>query len=200
MKLVLMTKSTFFVEEDKILTTLFDEGLDNLHLHKPQTSPLYSERLLSLLPEDIYKKIVVHQHFYLKDEYGLAGIHLDDYSTTVPKDYHGRISRTCSDLGLLKDMRINSSYVFLNNIFKKNDSLTQSFTMKDIENAASNGLINKYTYVLGGITIDNISICKELGFGGVVICEDLWDRFDIHSQNDYKNLIEYYSKLLNKAG
>ena len=35
MKLVIMTKSTFFVEEDKILTALFDEGMDKLHLYKP---------------------------------------------------------------------------------------------------------------------------------------------------------------------
>ena len=52
MKLVIMTKSTFFVEEDKILTTLFDEGMDNLHLFKPGSTPLYAERLLSLIPED----------------------------------------------------------------------------------------------------------------------------------------------------
>ena len=32
MKLVLMTKPSFFVEEDKIIATLFNEGLDNLHL------------------------------------------------------------------------------------------------------------------------------------------------------------------------
>ena len=36
MKLIIMTKPTFFVEEDKILTALFDEGLDNLHLYKPE--------------------------------------------------------------------------------------------------------------------------------------------------------------------
>lgn len=30
MKLVIMTQPTFFVEEDKILTTLFDEGMDKL--------------------------------------------------------------------------------------------------------------------------------------------------------------------------
>ena len=33
MKLVIMTKPTFFVEEDKILTTLFEEGMENLHIH-----------------------------------------------------------------------------------------------------------------------------------------------------------------------
>ena len=35
MKLAVMTRPTFFVEEDKILSSLFDEGLDNLHLYKP---------------------------------------------------------------------------------------------------------------------------------------------------------------------
>ncbi len=48
MKLVLMTKSTFFVEEDKIISSLFEEGLENLHLYKPDSTPIYSERLLSL--------------------------------------------------------------------------------------------------------------------------------------------------------
>ena len=57
MKLIIMTKSTFFVEEDKILTTLFEAGLDNLHLYKPGSEPVYSERLLTLLPEDYYGKI-----------------------------------------------------------------------------------------------------------------------------------------------
>ena len=44
MKLVILSKSTFFVEEDKILTSLFDEGMDDLHLFKPGSSPMYSER------------------------------------------------------------------------------------------------------------------------------------------------------------
>ena len=66
MKLIIMTKPTFFVEEDKILTTLFEEGLDNLHLFKPNSAPVYSERLLTLLADDYRKRIMVHDHIYLK--------------------------------------------------------------------------------------------------------------------------------------
>ena len=71
MKLIVMTKSTFFVEEDKILSSLFEEGLENLHLYKPGSEPMYSERLLTLLSDSYYKRITVHDHFYLKEEYGL---------------------------------------------------------------------------------------------------------------------------------
>ena len=105
MKLAIMTKSTFFVEEDKILTSLFDEGMDNLHLFKPGSSPIYSERLLTLLPEDYRRKVTVHDHYYLKQEYDLAGIHIDDPLAPVPDGYKGKYSRTCTDLSMLKEMK-----------------------------------------------------------------------------------------------
>ena len=53
MKLIVLTEPGFFIEEDKILTSLFEEGLDTLHLRKPDSEPVYCERLLSLIP-DIY--------------------------------------------------------------------------------------------------------------------------------------------------
>ena len=65
MKLIVVTAPTFFVEEDKILTTLFDEGLDILHLRKPDTAPVYAERLLTLIPEKYHIRIVDHGHLNL---------------------------------------------------------------------------------------------------------------------------------------
>ena len=197
MKLAIMTKSTFFVEEDKILTSLFDEGLDNLHLFKPGSSPMYSERLLTLLPEDYYRKITVHDHFYLKQEYDLAGIHLDNPTDNLPDGYKGKFSRTCTDLSQLKEMKKKSQYVFLKNIFdciefKEEKS---SFSLQQLELAAGNGLIDKKVYALGGMSLENIKIAKALGFGGVVICGDLWNRFDIHNEKDYKELIAHFEKL-----
>ena len=53
MKLILITPPTYFVEEDKIITALFEEGLDTLHLRKPGTAPMFAERLLTLSPNNI---------------------------------------------------------------------------------------------------------------------------------------------------
>ena len=52
-----------------------------------------------------------------------------------------------------------------------------------------------HVYGLGGMTIDNIKIAKDMGFGGVVICGDLWNHFDIHQQFDYKELIVHFGRL-----
>ncbi len=48
---------------------------------------------------------------------------------------------------------------------------------------------------LGGICPDNIKTAKDLGFGGVVACGDLWNKFDIHNEPDYKELISHFEKL-----
>ncbi|MBR5062165.1 MAG: thiamine phosphate synthase [Prevotella sp.] len=197
MKLVILTKSTFFVEEDKILSSLFDEGMDNLHLFKPGSSPMYSERLLTLLPEECHHKITVHEHFYLKSEYRLAGIHIDNPQDDIPQGYKGQVSRSCSDFETLKEIKKKSQYVFLKNIFDciEFHEEKSTFTLHQLEEAAVHGLIDKHVYALGGMSLENVRIARELGFGGVVICGDLWNRFDIHSELDFKKLISHFERL-----
>ena len=197
MKLIIMTKATFFVEEDKILTTLFEEGLENLHLYKPNSEPVYSERLLTLLPDDYYKKITVHDHFYLKEEYGLRGIHLDTAESELPYGYRGNVSRTCHDISELREAKKKSNYVFLKNIFdsQSNPDDKQSFSYEELKAAARQGLVDRKVYALGGINLDNIRMMKDLGFGGVVMCGDLWNRFSIHHGLDFKDLISHFQKL-----
>ena len=194
-----MTKSTFFVEEDKILTALFEEGLDNLHLYKPGAAPMYSERLLTLLPDECYDHITVHEHFYLKEEYGLKGIHIDDATTPAPDKYKGRLCRTVCLDDNIKDAKKKCDYVFLKNTFDSFDG-GRALTMDELEFASDKGMIDKKTYALGGVNIDNVKIAKDLGFGGVVIGDDLWDRFDIHHQLDYKELIAHFERLMKTIG
>ncbi len=192
-----MTKPTFFVEEDKILVNLFEEGLDNLHLYKPGASPMFSERLLTLLGENYHSKITVHGHFYLKEEYRLKGIHIDDAFTEPPTGYKGNITRTCHAISELKEAKKHSNYVFLHSIFdsQSNPDEKQSFTYDELKAASKSGLIDKKVYALGGINLDNIKTIKDLGFGGIVICGDLWNRFNIHNEIDYKELLVHFEKL-----
>ena len=202
MKLIVMTQPTFFVEEDKILSSLFDEGLDLLHLHKLGSSPMYAERLLTLLSDDCHSKIVVHDHFYLKEEYKLRGIHIDDSQTPVPQGYKGKLSRTCTRIEDLKETKRNADYVFLKSIFDSQTMADEksSFTANQLEDAAKKGLIDRHVYALGGMNIDNLRWAKDLGFGGVVICGDLWNRFNIHQELDYKALIAHFEKIRKTIG
>ena len=187
-KLIIMTKPTFFVEEDKILATLFEEGMDNLHLCKPGAEPVYSERLLTLLPEDYLSRITVHEHFYLKQEFRLRGIHLDSPMASLPTGYRGNYSITCHSTDELKEAKKQANYVFLDT------------PLEELRANGGHNQIDKKVYACCNITLPNIQSAKELGFGGVVVCDDLWQHFEIHSQQDYKELLQHFSKLRKAVG
>lgn len=202
MKLILQTSPIFFVEEDKILATLFEEGLDLLILRKPNSEPVFSERLLTLLPSQYGKKIMVHDHFYLRDEFKLLGLHLSRGNHTLPQNYEGPIARSCYSLSDLEQYKDESAYVTLKNIYTSiSDSNCKSdFTLEQLNEAARNGLLDKKVMAQGGISLESIPQLQELGFGGVVVSGDLWKRFDIHSGYDFKELIAHFRRLRKATG
>lgn len=200
MKLILLTNEEFFVEEDQIISLLFEEGLDVLHLRKPGSDPVYSERLLTLLPDEYHKQIVVHDHFYLKKEFNLLGIHLNSRNPELPIGYKGHVSKSLHSLEEVTAEKKKFDYVFLSPIF---DSISKSgypsaFDRPLLESAHKSGVIDHRVMALGGISLQNIPIIKDCGFGGVVLKGDLWNRFDIHSNKDFKSLLDHF-KMLRKA-
>jgi thiamine-phosphate pyrophosphorylase len=196
MKLIIMTQPTFFVEEDKILTALFDEGLDTLHINKPDSEPLYAERLLSLLPKSCYDDIVVHQHYYLKQEYDLKGIHINDPEMPTPEGFRKHVTRSTNKIDDLKEMKKQCDYVLLHSLFDSlHNDYKASLTMEELREARKRGLIDKKVYAMGGMSLENVQVAKDLGFGGVVICGDIWNRFNIQHEHNFHALIDHFRKL-----
>ncbi len=202
MKLILLSRPDFFVEEDKVLTTLFEEGLDVLHLRKPKSEPIFCERLLTLIPNEYHKRIVVQDHFYLKEEFGLLGIHLSHHNPNPPSDYKDIVSRTCYTLEEVKEFKSTSKYVILKNVFDSisEPSYVSRFSEEELHDAMKRGIIDRRVVAQGGISLENIDHVRELGFGGVVIRGDIWKRFNIHYGCDYKDLIAHFRKLRRALG
>ncbi len=197
MKLILMTRPEFFVEEHQILAALFDEGLDTLHLRKPHTEPIYSERLLSLLSDAHRKNIVVHDHFYLKSEYGLKGIHLNSRNPELPANYKGHISCSCHTGEELQNRLYYCEYLFLSPIFGEvsGTEFSNSCPPQLLAEWSQKKMINKKVMALGGVGLDNIPMLKDYGFGGAVVLGDIWNRFNIHTNADFKEIIGHFRKL-----
>ena len=178
MKLIVVTAPTFFVEEDKIITALFEEGLDILHLRKPETPAMYSERLLTLIPQKYHKRIITHEHFYLQEEFSLMGIHLNTRNPKEPHDYSGHISCTCHSLDEVRNKKHFYDYLFLSPIYNciTKTGVTSGFTAEELRQAEKSKIIDSKVMALGGITSDNILEIKDYGFGGAVIMGDLWNK------------------------
>ncbi|MCH5182359.1 MAG: thiamine phosphate synthase [Prevotellaceae bacterium] len=192
MKLILMTTPDFFVEEHQILTALFDEGLDLLHLRKPGTEPVFHERLLTLLPENYRKRIITHDHFYLKQEYKLRGIHLSQRTPDLPVNYKGHVSVTCRTSVEIAANKRKCDYVLLAPVFPdRGTALSEEAQLA----VSSRGVVDRKVIAFGGVGLDNIELVRESGFGGAMVLGDVWNRFNIHSTADFKDLIMHFRRL-----
>ena len=72
--------------------------------------------------------------------------------------------------------------------------------MADLQEASRRGLIDKHVYALGGMSLEHARQMRDLGFGGIVVCGDLWNLFDIHNQTDYKSVLTHFERLRSAIG
>ena len=50
------------------------------------------------------------------------------------------------------------------------------------------------------MNMDTVKMARDLGFGGIVVSGDLWNRFNIHEELDYQALIDHFVKLRKLVG
>ena len=160
MKLIVVTPPSYFIEEDKIITALFEEGLDILHIRKPEIESVFLERLLTLIPQKYHNRIVIHEHFHLLKEYALKGIHLNHRYPIKPNNYMGHTSCSCHTLDEINTEKPIFNYVFMSPIFKNMcDNVNYKvYTSEEFRLAHKQKIIDSKVMALGGINLDNIMI------------------------------------------
>lgn len=194
MKLIIITTPYFFEGEGQILSALFQEGMERLHLRKPQSCIHDLGMLLESIPAEYHTKIVLHDHFELTARYDMAGVHLNSRNNVVPEGFEGSISRSCHSLKEVQDNR-HLDYVFLSPIFQSisKEGYGSGFAMDELREASANGIINEKVIALGGIDIPTLPLIAPLHFGGAAILGALWG--DAPSIKETNSIIKQYKKL-----
>ena len=187
MKWIIITSPEFLSGEAIFIDKLFSQGLDLLHIRKPD-APLEAYKLFLLqIPKQWYSRIVLHEHFALAEEFGLHGIHLNRRYSVAPNAFHGSISCSCHTIEEVITQKESKDYVFLSPIF---DSISKvgyhaAFSPTLLKQAAIENLIDEKVIALGGITANNISLVKEWHFGGVALLGDIWKRMSDPQVDEY---------------
>ena len=185
MKLIVVTSTKFFVEENSIIDALFEEGVDYLHIRKPDSDIEFCERLVKLINKKWYKKIIMNDHFKLKEEYGLKGIHVSDRTPDLPKGYNGFYTRSCTTFEEIDYWKKRAGYVV-------------TLGMDDEEKAHRfelAGVIDKNVIADQVRSVDDVRKFRSMGFGGVVLDDLLWGQFDFHQTANYSNLIKTFKDI-----
>lgn len=187
MEWIVITSPGFLQGEADFIDRLFNHGLDRLHLRKPGADIGECRRLLDGISREWLPRIVVHDNFGLCREYGLGGVHLNGRNPMAPPNHEGSVSRSCHSLEEISRYKGECDYLTLSPIFNSisKQGYMAAFGPGQLAAARDSGLIDSRVIALGGVTLENIPRVKELGFGGVAILSDVWQRMADGSVDEY---------------
>lgn len=187
MEWIVITSPGFLQGEADFIDRLFNHGLDRLHLRKPGADIGECRRLLDGISREWLPRIVVHDNFGLCREYGLGGVHLNGRNPMAPPNHEGSVSRSCHSLEEISRYKGVCDYLTLSPIFNSisKQGYMAAFEPEQLAAARDSGLIDRRVIALGGVTLENIPRVRELGFGGVAILGDVWQRMADGSVDEY---------------
>lgn len=185
MELIVITHPEPVPDESRIIQELFEEGLECLHLRKPDYSEAQIATLLSEIRPEWYDRISLHQHHQVADHFGMRRLHFSEgkrkttsAETILSLKQQGYTLSTSihssEDLAILPDP---FEYVFLGPVF---DSISKA----GYESILQSGFkLNKYrkpckVIALGGIAAFNVPVARQMGFDGVAVLGTIWQAPD----------------------
>lgn len=188
MKIIAITTPTVTNNDIYLIKGLVDNGIDTIHLRKPNATIDECRRLLSGLNAEQRAKIIVHNFAELYFEFSLKGIHINKNACSFPKGYNGFKSRSCHSLAEIVRYKKDYDYLFLSPIF---DSISKNgyksaFSHKELQQASSYGIIDEKVIALGGVTFNDIPYLKALNFGGVAMIGNLYNTQGLEKLKDIK--------------
>lgn len=205
MKIIVISYPKKVDNEIDIINQLFENGLENFHLRKPNYSKKQIVKFLNLIPYIYRNRIVIHSHYDLCTEYDLKGVHFTSKYYSLKSDIKNFLnnndkidfntihhkSRSFHNFHNLINCKEKFNYVFLSPVF---DSISKKnynsvFSLKiNLKGSLSKVIIP--VMALGGVNINNIEEAKEFGFKGVGLLGTIW-------KND--NPVESFLKIREKC-
>lgn len=177
MRRIVITLPHFIDGEAERIALLLRQGIaDIIHIRKPEGNHDDVEALIKAIPQELYSRLVLHDHLDLAVRYHLYGVHLNGRNPLPPEGWEGSVSKSCHSFAEVIEWKQMCDYVSLSPIF---DSISKqgylsAFSNDDIAWARAKGIIDSKVLALGGVTFSKWPEVLSLGFGGGMILGDAW--------------------------
>jgi thiamine-phosphate pyrophosphorylase len=191
MQIIVISSSGTIENEAKIVTQLFEAGLETFHLRKLKLSTQEMKELIQQIPAHFHNRIFIHSHHNLASTFKLGGIHL----TSVHKRRGKRtwltikiiqfrnpqikITTSFKTIGHLFETghKYAYSYVFLSPIF---DSVTSKFQSGFTEHSLHSAIQKTKFDVIarGGVEVSSIEKADRIKFKGLAFYSSIWKSKD----------------------
>lgn len=202
MELILLSSPVSIPDELTRLNDYFHLGLKGFHLRKPYYSIEKLEGFLNEIDPQYYSSIVLHSHHSLGEKFGIKRFHYpEDLRTITTKEALAAkvsdgniISTSVHSIEALSKLPTLFSYAFIGPVFPSISKRGYG----DPFNAAKWSRINNSNIsaiAIGGVSGDNITVLKKLGFKGAGILGIIWTQAHENAIEELKYCLHHVQKL-----
>ncbi|NHB67163.1 thiamine phosphate synthase [Perlabentimonas gracilis] len=199
MKLALITHPNSFRFEEKIVQSLFENGLELLHIRKPEWEPAKIAELVRQIPVQFRERVTLHSHYFLANDLGVGGIHITN--TAKGKRYeerykHLRVSVSTHSVEEAIGLSSAYEYAFISPVFSSISKNGYNSAFADNQLAEANKYSKVPLFALGGVDIATAPNAKGMNFKGIAVLGALWNREPQNIVSHFINLKQIADDLL----
>jgi thiamine-phosphate pyrophosphorylase len=181
--MIIISSPTPQVGEIETIHSLFENGLEMLHVRKPEFTKLEMKVFVSAIRQEYRNLLSLHNHHQLAEGVGINRIHFtekkrNETSEYCLKDWKERGFKLSTSIHSMSDFEKLSNvfdYAFFGPVF---ESISKPKYVSDIdfEKELKQRNNNKTTLIaLGGVTSERIKTALNYGFDDVALLGTIWN-------------------------
>lgn len=182
--MIVITNPIPIVNEISTIHSLFENGLELLHVRKPNFSEEDMITFITEIKSDLRKQLVLHNHHQLASGFGINRIHFSEserkkkdkltLETYKTKGFHLSASvHSIADFNALGNI---FEYAFLSPVFPSISKENYSSKINLFEAIKNRTDFKTKLIALGGIESKNIKQTLENGFDDVALLGTIWNQ------------------------
>ena len=181
--LIVISNPTPIAHEAKYINALFDEGLELLHIRKPEATVDDIRELLEKINSKYHNQIAVHQHHKIANEYGIKRLHftevkrneMSEEASKLLKEGNYILSTSIHNIEAYNTLSSAFDYTFFGTVF---NSISKQGYASSLKNDFVFPAKHKHPKVIaiGGIDATNIQQAMGMKFDGAAVLGTIWQK------------------------
>ncbi|MCJ7933722.1 MAG: thiamine phosphate synthase [Chryseobacterium sp.] len=177
--ILVITPEVMVPDETEIINQMFQEGLDLLHIRKPQITRNEMSDFIRKIDSSFYPQLVLHTHSELGEDYGISRFHVREKDRQEKKYKPFKegniISTSVHSITSYNSLEKEWEYAFISPFFpsiSKKGYGANSTVVREIKHRNNTGV---KLIALGGIDQGNIGEALNAGADGAALLGAVWE-------------------------